>query len=79
MLHDLLLVPVLLLMADDDSRARIVLYLAVAAYTDALIAPVIGAGLHLALPALIPLGVFCVLAGRTLAAARSSPEGHLGA
>ena len=80
LLHDLLLlVPVLLLMADDDSRARTVLYLAVAAYTGALIAPVIGAGLHLALPALIPLGVFWVLAGRALAAARSSPAGHPGA
>ena len=80
LLHDLLLlVPVLLLMAADDSGARIVLYLAVAAYTGALIAPVIGAGLHLALPALIPLAVFWVLAGRALAAVRSAPTGHRGA
>jgi hypothetical protein len=76
LLHDLLLlVPVLLLMADDRSGARTVLYLAVIAYTAALIAPVVGAGLHLALPALIPLVVLWGLAGR----ARAAPMSHLGA
>jgi hypothetical protein len=80
LLHDLLLlIPVLLLMADEDSRGRTVLYLAVIAYAAALIAPVVGAGLHLALPALIPLGVLWVLAGRALAAARTEPTSNPGA
>ena len=80
LLHDLLLlVPVLLLMADDRSGARTVLYLAVIAYTAALIAPVAGAGLHLALPALIPLAVLWVLAGRAIAAAKTAPMSYPGA
>ncbi len=75
LLHDLLLlVPGFLLLAWDRLQAQRILYLAVAAYVGTLVAPVIGAALHLALPSLIPLGVLWLVSRQALVVMRSVHE-----